>query len=89
MLSTYLALSRTGHLKQVYHIFGYLKENPKKTLVFDPRHPKIDKGQFNKTADWHEFYRYAEEAITERNSLKEEKLCQRIALLMLIMLGIS
>jgi hypothetical protein len=66
MLSTYLALSRTGHLEQVYHIFGYLKDNPKKTLAFDPRHPKIDEGRFNKTADWHEFYRYAEEAISPK-----------------------
>jgi hypothetical protein len=61
MLSTYLALPRTGHLEQAYHIFGYLKVNPRKTLAFDPRHPKIDERRFA-TADWQEFYRYAEEA---------------------------
>jgi hypothetical protein len=30
MLSTYLAHPRTGHLKQAYHIFGYLKEGESK-----------------------------------------------------------
>ena len=28
LLSTHLALPRTGHLQQVYHIFGYLKQSP-------------------------------------------------------------
>ena len=60
MLSTYLALPRAGHLEQVYHIFGHLKEYPKKTLAFDPRHPDIDERRFT-NADWRDFYRYAEE----------------------------
>jgi hypothetical protein len=55
-----LALPRAGHLEQVYHIFGHLKEYPKKTLAFDPRHPDIDERRFN-NADWRDFYRYAEE----------------------------
>jgi hypothetical protein len=54
MLSAYLALPCTGHLEQAYHIFGYLKVNPRKTLAFDPRHPKIDERRFA-TADWQEF----------------------------------
>jgi hypothetical protein len=60
MLSTYLALPRTGHLEQVYHIFGYLKHNPSRQLAFNPRHPGIDERHFVQH-DWQEFYRYAEE----------------------------
>ena len=29
MMSTHLAIPRWGHLEQVHHIFGYLKERPK------------------------------------------------------------
>jgi hypothetical protein len=43
LLSSHLALPREGHLQQVYHILGYLKAKPKKTLAFDPHHPNIDK----------------------------------------------
>ena len=32
MMSTHLALPRKGHLEQLYHIFGYLKTNPKRKL---------------------------------------------------------
>jgi hypothetical protein len=42
LLLSHLALPREGHLQQVYHIFGYLKAKPKKTLAFDPIHPDID-----------------------------------------------
>ena len=35
MLSTYQALPREGHLEQIYHIFAFLKKNPKLTLYFD------------------------------------------------------
>lgn len=62
MLSTHLALPREGHLQQVHHMFGYLKAKPKKTLAFDPTHPDIDEGRFQK-CDWHDFYRGAAESI--------------------------
>ena len=62
MLSTHLALPREGHLKQVYHIFGYLKANPKKTIAFDPRHPVISEERFVKH-DWYDFYRDAVEPV--------------------------
>ena len=64
LLSTYLASPRIGHLEQVFHIFGYLKEHPKRKLGFDPQHPKIDTGRFHKF-DWEDFYKGAEEAIPE------------------------
>jgi hypothetical protein len=62
LLSSHLALPRAGHLQQVYHIFGYLKAKPKKTLAFDPHHPDIDENRFVK-CDWHDFYRGAKEPI--------------------------
>ena len=62
MLSTHLALPREGHLQQVYHIFGFLKAKPKRTLAFDPQHPDIDESRFVQ-CDWHDFYRDAKEPI--------------------------
>ena len=67
LLSSHLALPRDGHLQQVYHIFGYLKAKPKKTLAFDPQHPNIDESRFVK-CDWHGFYRGAKEPIPGRTS---------------------
>ena len=62
VLSTHLALPREGHLQQVYHMFGYLKARPKRTIAFDPTHPDIDESRFVK-CDWHDFYRGAKESI--------------------------
>ena len=36
MMLTHLALPWHGHLEQLYHMFGYLKANPKRKLHFDP-----------------------------------------------------
>ena len=46
MMSTHLAMLRQGHLEQVHHIFGYLKEQPKQKLFFDPQHPELDERSF-------------------------------------------
>jgi hypothetical protein len=62
LLSAYLACPREGHLEAVYHMFGYLKANPKKRIAFDPDYPVIDKQRFIKH-DWADFYRDATEAI--------------------------
>ena len=62
IMSTHLALPRVGHLEELFHIFGYLKENIKRKIAFYPDHPLIDKQQFKKH-DWYEFYRDAKEAI--------------------------
>ena len=61
-MSTHLAIPRIGHLQELFHVFGYLKANPKRKLVFDPDHPMVDKRQF-KRYDWHNFYRGVREAI--------------------------
>ena len=62
MMSTHLALPREGHLQQVYHMFGYLKAKPKKTIAFDPAHPNIDESRFLQ-CDWQDFHRGAKESI--------------------------
>ena len=62
MLSTYMALPRKGHLEQVYHVFGYLKNHSKRRLFFDPRHPDIDERAFS-TYEWYDFYRDAKEQV--------------------------
>ena len=61
-MSTHLALPRRGHLQQLYHIFGYLKANPKCNLFFDPQHPKVDERAF-KEYDWYNFYWDAKERL--------------------------
>lgn len=62
-MSTYLALTRVGHLEAVYHqIFGYLKLHPKHKLGFDAQHPVISERMFKKH-DWTDFYRGVEEEI--------------------------
>ena len=61
-MSMHLALPRRGHLEQLYHIFGYLKMNPKHKLFFDPQHPSIDERAL-KEHDWYEFYRDAKERL--------------------------
>ena len=62
LLSTHLALPCTGHLQQVYHIFGYLKQSPQRRLFFDPDHPNITEDRFQQF-DWVDFYRDAKEEI--------------------------
>ena len=62
LLSSHLALPRVGHLQQVYHIFGYLKNSPRRRLFFDPDHPRISKDWFHKF-DWVNFHKDAEEAV--------------------------
>ena len=51
MMSSHLALPRSGHLKQLYHMFAYLKKNHNSELVFDPSDPEIDASSFERQ-DW-------------------------------------
>ena len=64
LLSSHLALPRIGHLQPVYHIFGYLKQVPKRKLYFDPVLPLISEDRFHKF-DWEDFYRDSNEAIPD------------------------
>jgi hypothetical protein len=36
MMSSHLALPRSGHLQELYHIFAYLKAHSNAEMVFDP-----------------------------------------------------
>ena len=64
LLSSHLASPRIGHLQSVYHIFGYLKQVPKRKLYFDPVLPLISEDRFHKF-DWEDFYRDSKEAIPD------------------------
>ena len=50
-MSSHLALPRLGHLEQVIHVFGYLKQYHNAELVFDPTYPEIDQNAFERR-DW-------------------------------------
>ena len=63
-MSSHLAFPRIGHLQAVYHIFGYLKQVPKRKLYFDPVSPLISEDRFHKF-DWEDFYRNSKEAIPD------------------------
>ena len=60
----HLNLKRIGHLRAVYHIFGYLKQVPKRKLYFYPVSPLISEDRFHKF-DWEYFYRDSKEAIPD------------------------
>ena len=62
MMSTHLAMPRRGHLEQVHHIFGYLKEGPKRKFFFDPQHLELDERSFT-TYHWYVNYRDAKEPV--------------------------
>lgn len=51
MMSSHLALPRAGHMKEVLHIFAYLKKHHNAEMVFDPSMPDFDKSIF-KSEDW-------------------------------------
>ena len=51
MMSSHLALSREGHLKELYHIFAYLKARPNAEMVFEPTPIEPDKILFERQ-DW-------------------------------------
>jgi hypothetical protein len=51
MISSHLALPREGHLKEVYHIFAYLKAPSNAEMVIDPSPVAVDMGQFE-CQDW-------------------------------------
>ena len=52
-------MHRVGHLEKGFHIFGYLKEHPKRKLGFEPANPDINKNSSQK-GEWMEFCRDAE-----------------------------
>jgi hypothetical protein len=61
-MSSFMASPREGHLQQLFHIFAYLKNKPRSTLVFDDSYPDVDQGRF-KQCDWGNYYPDAVEAV--------------------------
>ena len=64
LLSSHFALQIIRHLQAVYHIFGYLKQVPKRKLYFDLVSPLISEDCFHKF-DWEDFYRNSKEAVPD------------------------
>ncbi len=51
MMSSHMALPREEHLKELYHIFAYLKAHENAEMVFDPTPIMPDKSLFERE-DW-------------------------------------
>lgn len=51
MMSSHLALPRVSHLKELFHIFAYLKCHHNAEMVFDPTAVELDMSLF-KREDW-------------------------------------
>jgi hypothetical protein len=62
MLSSHLALPRTGHLVGAFHIFAYLEKKHNARMIFDPTHPIVDRSAVP-IHEWKDFYGNVQEAI--------------------------
>ena len=63
MMASMMAMPRVGHLKELFHIFGYLKNKHNSEMVFDPTVPQINDSDF-KRLDWsHTTYANTKEII--------------------------
>ena len=51
MMSSHMAIPREGQLKELFHIFAYLKKYHNTEIVFDPSDPVIDESKYQKQ-DW-------------------------------------
>ena len=51
MMSSYMAMPREGHLRQLLHMFSYLDRFHNTELVLDPSDPVLDYGDFERK-DW-------------------------------------
>jgi hypothetical protein len=48
MMSSHLALPRVGHLKEIYHVFAYLKANLNTKMVFNLTPVAVDMNLFKR-----------------------------------------
>ncbi len=63
MMSSHLALPCAGHMKEVLHIFAYLKKHHNLEMVFDPTAVEFDRSLFERQ-DW-SFSQYSCEEMVE------------------------
>mmetsp|Transcript_10686 Transcript_10686/g.15072 ORF Transcript_10686/g.15072 Transcript_10686/m.15072 type:complete len:234 (+) Transcript_10686:2191-2892(+) len=61
-MSTCTAMPREGHLKQLSHIYAYLKNHHNTRLVFDPTYPDVTLDDFPRHG-WMEYYGNEKEEI--------------------------
>ena len=61
-ISSFLAMSRQGHLVNALHIMSYLKIKNNPRLVLDPSYPGIEMSEFNSNENWAPFYGDVQEA---------------------------
>jgi hypothetical protein len=62
MMSAYMMQPREGHLKEVLHMFAYLKYHPNAIMIFDDLEVQWDSESFPKH-DWTNYYRDAKEKL--------------------------
>jgi hypothetical protein len=55
LMSCYLASAREGHLDQLFHVFTYLKNHDRSTMVFDDLYPTFGDAKFSE-CNWTELY---------------------------------
>ena len=72
ILSQYLTNPWKEYFEQVYHIFGYLKQDCKRTLYLDPDEPNIPEERFTKF-EWEDFYKGVVEVIPHNVPKSEGK----------------
>jgi hypothetical protein len=63
MMSSHLAMPREGHLKELYHMFAYLKAHSNAEMVFDPTPVDFDRNIFERQ-DW-SYSAYGYESLKE------------------------
>ena len=64
MMSSHVAMPREGHMRQLIHMFSYLKKYHNSRIVFDPTYPDIQINDFEKK-NWEQHYGNCEEEIPE------------------------
>ena len=71
MMASCMALPKSGHLDQVYHIFADLKKKHNSEITVDPSEPYIDDTDFEQH-DWgNSVYGEAQEAVPEMHQFPE------------------
>ena len=46
IMSSHVAASREGHMRELLHIFGYLKKSSARKIYLDPSYPKVNENRF-------------------------------------------
>jgi hypothetical protein len=64
LMARFAQSPRTGHMKRMFRLFGYLKAHAKYRIVFDPNQPNYEGLEFN-DYDWSYNYQDAKEDIPD------------------------